>query len=94
MIGMRYHACLVAVKYGVKTLAIAYDPKVEILAKENNIPYLYMDSKKNDYKQAFDDMENLSRWNLMESGKSHVFSWDKTGINEIKRPKSKYKKSK
>jgi len=89
-IAMRYHACLVAVKYGVKTLAIAYDPKVETLAKENGIPYLYMEDKKNDYKTAFDKMENLSRWNLMESAKSHKFSWEKTGIYEIKKEKEKW----
>lgn len=91
MIGMRYHACLVAVKYGVKTMAIGYDPKVELLAKENSIPCLSMNSKNNNYTQAFDTMENLSRWNLMESAKSHKFSWDKTGINEIKKEKNKYK---
>ena len=88
---MRFHACLVAVKYGVKTLAIAYDPKVEILAKDNNIPYLSMNSKDNNYQKAFDDMENLSRWNLMEKAKSHRFNWDKTGITEIKKEKKKRK---
>ena len=90
MIGMRYHACLVAVKYGVKTLAIAYDPKVQILAEEHNIPYLSMNDKDNNYKEAFDKMENLSRWNLMESAKSHRFSWEKTGINEIKQETKKW----
>ena len=94
LIGMRFHACLVAIKYGVKTLAIAYDPKVETLAKENNIPYLSMKDKENNYKNAFDKMENLSRWNLMESAKSHIFSWDKTGINEIKKEKKKWGRNK
>ncbi len=89
MIGMRFHACLVAVKYGVKTLAIAYDPKVEMLAKDNGIPYLSMDSKANNYEKSFNDMENISRWNLMEKSKSHRFSWEKTGINEIKKEKRK-----
>ena len=89
MIGMRFHACLVAVKYGVKTLAIAYDPKGEMLAKDNGIPYLSMDSKANNYEKSFNDMENISRWNLMEKAKSHRFSWEKTGINEIKKEKRK-----
>ena len=87
MIGMRFHACLVALKYGVKTMAIAYDPKVETLAKEYGIPYLSMKSKDNNYEKAFNDMENLSRWNLMEQAKSHKFDWDKTGINEAKKEK-------
>lgn len=94
MIGMRFHACLVAIKYGVKTLAIAYDPKVSNLAIDNNIPYLDMDSSKNNYNKAFDAMENLSRWNLMEKAKSHKFSWEKTGINEIKKEKNKWSKNK
>ena len=89
LIGMRFHACLVALKYGVKTLAIAYDPKVETLAKDNNIPYLSMNSKENNYQKAFDDMENLSRWNLMEKTKLNRFNWDKTGITEIKQESKK-----
>ena len=88
-IGMRYHACLVAVKYGVKTLAIAYDPKVEMLAKDEGIPYLSMNSKENNYEQAFNTMENLSRWNLMDNAKKHRFSWDDAGINEAKKEKRK-----
>lgn len=43
MIAMRYHACLLALKYGLKTLPIIYDPKVENLAEEfglNNRIYL------------------------------------------------------
>ena len=91
-IAMRYHACLVAAKYGVKTLAIAYDPKVEMLANEMGLPYLVMDSKKNKYEQQFNAMENLSRWNLMDTAKAKKFSWDKTGINimlqEAKKRKS------
>ena len=44
MIAMRYHACLLALKYGIKTLPVIYDPKVEILADEfglSNRIYLY-----------------------------------------------------
>lgn len=38
LIGMRYHACLLALKYGIKTLALSYDEKVEKLAKRFEIP--------------------------------------------------------
>ena len=92
-VAMRYHACLVAVKYGVKTLAIAYDPKVEMLAKDMGIPYLSMNSKENLYEKSFNEMENLSRWNLMERAKSRIFGWEKTGINEIKKEPSKKTKT-
>lgn len=87
MIAMRYHACLVATKFGVKTLAIAYDPKVKSLAEDAGIPYLSMKSKDNNYEQAFNTMENLSRWNLTQNAKSYIFNWDKTGIYEIKKEK-------
>ncbi|MCM1264596.1 MAG: polysaccharide pyruvyl transferase CsaB [Candidatus Gastranaerophilales bacterium] len=92
LVAMRFHACLVALKYGVKTLAIAYDPKVETLAKDAGIPYLNMESKKNNYEQLFNDMENLSRWNLMEAAKNKKFSWEKTGIYEVKKEKDPRKR--
>lgn len=37
LIAMRYHACLLGLKYGIKVLPIVYDPKVEKLADEFNI---------------------------------------------------------
>ncbi len=40
LIAMRLHACLVATKYSVPFLAIAYDPKVKHLAKEASAPYV------------------------------------------------------
>ena len=83
LIGMRFHACLLGLKYGIKTLAISYDPKVETLAKNVNIPYLVMDSKKNDYKKAFEDLEKLSPFNLLNFANSQEFDWTKTGIDEL-----------
>lgn len=83
LIGMRFHACLLGLKYGIKTLAISYDPKVETLAKNANIPYLVMDSKKNDYKKAFEDLEKLSPFNLLNFANSQEFDWIKTGIDEL-----------
>lgn len=91
LIAMRYHACLIGAKYGVKTLALAYDPKVSILAEELGLPCLSMNDKKNNYEQAFNDLENLSRWNLAQNVKSKVFSWNATGINEIKKEKKSSK---
>ena len=83
LIGMRFHACLLGLKYGIKTLAISYDPKVETLAKNANIPYFVMDSKKNDYKKAFEDLEKLSPFNLLNFANSQEFDWTKTGIDEL-----------
>lgn len=40
LVAMRFHANVVGIKAGVKTLAINYDPKVEKLAKEYNLPMI------------------------------------------------------
>ena len=44
VIAMRYHACLVAAKYNVPTLALSYDPKVESLAQEISIPCISLEN--------------------------------------------------
>ena len=46
LIAMRYHACLVGLKYGIKVLPVIYDPKVEKLADEFNIQSrIYLDNE-------------------------------------------------
>lgn len=81
LFAMRYHACILGLKYGIKTMAISYDPKVETLAKDAKIPYLVMDSKKNDYNKSFEDMEKLTAFKLLEYSASKEFDWSKTGID-------------
>ena len=51
LIAMRFHANVVGIKSGVKTLAINYDPKVEKLAQEYNLPYINLDDK--DFSEQF-----------------------------------------
>jgi polysaccharide pyruvyl transferase CsaB len=41
---MRFHACLLAIKMDIPTIALCYDPKVEYLAKEAEIPFLDTDN--------------------------------------------------
>lgn len=43
LIAMRFHSALLGLKFGVKTLPIVYDEKVESLAKELGINYLTFD---------------------------------------------------
>lgn len=45
LISMRFHANVVGIKSGVKTLAINYDPKVEKLANEYNIPVITLNQE-------------------------------------------------
>ena len=46
MVGMRFHACLLALKFGIKTIAINYDVKVKTLANEFSIPCMELTNPK------------------------------------------------
>ena len=52
LIGMRFHANVVAIKSGVKALAINYDVKVKKLAEEYNLPLVEL--KQRDFSKEFD----------------------------------------
>ena len=54
LVAMRFHANVVGIKAGVKTLAINYDPKVEKLAKEYNLPIINLDD--NDFSSQFNKL--------------------------------------
>ena len=56
LIAMRFHANVIGIKAGVKTLAINYDPKVEKLAKEYNLPLINLDDENfsNMFERLFD----------------------------------------
>lgn len=75
LIAMRFHACLIAVRYGVKTLALSYDVKVDKFAEEAQIPYVQM--KEYDFKKPIEAMQNLSSQDLLEFAKTKRFDWDK-----------------
>ena len=45
LIAMRFHANVVGIKSGVKTLVINYDPKVEKLAEEYHLPIINLNQK-------------------------------------------------
>lgn len=76
MIAMRFHANLIALKYGIKTLAICYDEKVEKLAIEAKIPYASMLANE-DYDELFDKMKNLDEIELTKFSASKHFDWTK-----------------
>lgn len=52
LIGMRFHANVVAIKSGVKALAINYDIKVKKLAEEYNLPLVEL--KQKNFSKEFD----------------------------------------
>ncbi len=55
MIAMRFHANLIALKYGIRTLAVCYDIKVEKLAEEAGIPFVSMNANE-DYDSLFEQL--------------------------------------
>lgn len=63
LIGMRFHANLIAAKAGVKVLGINYDVKVENLAKMVGFPILELDNFKN-IDEIFEI--NTSKYNIPE----------------------------
>lgn len=56
LIGMRFHANVVGIKAGIKTLAINYDPKVQKLAEEYNLPLIQLNQT--DFSKEFDELIN------------------------------------
>ena len=82
LIAMRYHAILIGLKYGIKTLAINYDPKVEKLAKFAKIPCISFEENEK-FHTYFEQMRNLSRRNILLEVNKKRFSFD-IFENEIK----------
>lgn len=76
MIAMRFHACLIAIKFGIKTLAVSYDIKVEKLAEEAEIPCVSMRADEN-YDEIFNQLKNINGQNLIEYSNSKHFDWSK-----------------
>ena len=74
MIALRFHAVLVAIKTGVKTLAINYDAKVEKLAYEAFLPLLTI-SIEQDFETPFERLLSLNSQDLLEFSKTQTFEW-------------------
>ena len=64
MIAMRFHACLLALKYGIKTIAINYDIKVKTLAQEFSIPCMELTNPS--VEACFGALKQLSREEILE----------------------------
>jgi len=80
LIAMRFHACLLAMKFGIKTLAINYDEKVEKLAKEAGIPFANLD-KPDSLEYLFKDLQSLKTGTLFEYAAAKQYDFSK--INDL-----------
>lgn len=74
LIGMRFHALIIALKAGIKCIGINYDIKVENLAKSSKIPLISMDASE-DFDQIFDDMKKLNPESIKQYAYSQKFDW-------------------
>lgn len=75
MMAMRFHAILIALKYGIKTLAINYDYKIEAICNDAKIPALSMLANE-DYGYMFSRMKQLDHRALLEFVNSKHFNWE------------------
>lgn len=74
MVAMRFHAVLVAIKMGVKTLAINYDAKVEQLAYDAMLPLLTI-SIEEDFEPPFERLLTLKSEDILEFSSNQIFEW-------------------
>lgn len=80
MIAMRFHALIVSMKLGIKTIGINYDIKVEKLAEEACIPLISMDASE-DFDMVFNNLKLLNEEYLKDFANSRHFDW--SGIDKI-----------
>ena len=80
LIAMRFHACLLSTKFGIKTLAINYDEKVEKLAKSASLPILNLDEKCK-IEQKILELKEMNVLQMLEFSNSQNFNFKE--INEL-----------
>ncbi len=80
MIAMRFHALVIAIKAGVKSIAVNYDAKVKKLAEDAGLPVISMDASE-DFDIVFDKMKHLNDTELIDFAASNIFDW--TGIDRV-----------
>ncbi len=74
LIGMRYHACLLALKYGIPTLALSYDIKVDKIAQRFGLPCSHLDASEN-ISDLIAEMKSLNRTELRNKAASCRFDF-------------------
>ena len=78
LVSMRFHAIIIALLSGVKTLCVNYDVKVENLAKEFDLPVINLCDK--DFKTEFVNLLSQNTSLISEKVKDKKFDW--SGFNK------------
>lgn len=76
LIGMRYHACLLALKYGIPTLALSYDEKVEKIAKRFSLPCSMLKDE-DKLESYFAKLKTLKRKDILQKAAECRFDFKK-----------------
>lgn len=76
LIGMRYHACLLALKYGIPTLALSYDEKVEKIAKRFSLPCSMLNDEEK-LESYFATIKTLKRKDILQKAAECRFDFEK-----------------
>lgn len=76
LIGMRYHACLLALKYGIPTLALSYDIKVKKLAEKFDLPCSEL-REEEDLEQLFNSLASIQTKTIQNKAVECVFDFKK-----------------
>lgn len=75
MIAMRFHACLISAKYGIKTLAMSYDYKVDRLAESLNLPCFAINNPDVNIDFYINLLKNIDRHELLTKINEKSFNW-------------------
>ena len=75
LFAMRFHACLLGIKYGLKVFALPYDIKVENLANEFNLPSIMVGKKPENYNSDFAGFVQENENNDASSTPKRHFDW-------------------
>ncbi len=81
LIGMRYHACLLALKYGIPTLALSYDQKVQKIAERFDIPCSMLDDESK-FEEYFKKLKEIKSQQIKDKVKECYFDFSKI-LHEI-----------
>ena len=76
LIAMRYHACLLALKYGIPTLALSYDEKVEKIANRFDIPCSFLNDE-DKLAQFFERLKTINSKDLLNKAQECRFDFHK-----------------
>ncbi|OLA94397.1 MAG: polysaccharide pyruvyl transferase CsaB [Candidatus Melainabacteria bacterium LEY3_CP_29_8] len=76
MLSMRFHGCLLALKYGIRTCALSYDQKVEKLAEEFDIPCFNLNAKSEyNFEDIFNKLISIDKRQLFNKVNSINFNF-------------------